>query len=113
MWMIGLINGLGEALAAMAAANLLNTQPAHDLRALAVMFSTSSETTRHQQPQTEPEHPEPINKSQPSPLAMHLIKRDLMAHKGRQRRTVTESRAELISPDKPIQTKKPPETGKS
>ncbi|QBZ71596.1 hypothetical protein HOV35_gp31 [Escherichia phage Sortsne] len=115
MWMNVLMSGLAEGLAV--ALNLFNVQPAPALaaRLSLVMYSINSgnippELEEMEQP---PEPEGPINKSQPSPLAMHLIKRDLMAHKGRQRRTVTESRAELISPDKPTLTPKPPKTGGS
>ena len=120
MWMNVLTSGLVEGLAV--AANLFSAQPAPAGAALnlLVTFSTNSIKGEPLPPELEkmaqPPEPEgPISKSQPSPLAMHLIKRDLMAHEGRQRRTVTESRAALIKPDKPldpsIPTSKPPKTG--
>lgn len=119
MWINGLMSGLAEGLAV--AMNLCNVQPVPELaaRLSLVMYSTSSGNLPPELEQMQ-EPPEPegqISKSQPSPLAMHLIKRDLMAHEGRQRRTVTESRAELIKPDKPLehsaQKNKPPKTGEA
>lgn len=121
MLMNVLISGLAEAMAV--ALNLYSTAPAPALARLnLVMFSTSSDPMKDLPPELEQlkQPPEPegeISKSQPSPLAMHLIKRDLMAHEGRQRRTITESRAALIVPDKPLEasipTSKQPKTGNS